>query len=226
MMLRPRHPLHFLVALVSACLLWWALAGQRSENISVRGFKARLTLVNIPRDLILISSVPDLISLQLRGPLNRALASANPPEVLLDLADARPGLNSFPINERDITLPAEVEVVSIDPPTITLELERQETRVLPVRPTIEGAPAPGFEVLGVRVVPSQYTVQGPESQLLALEWIGTGPVSIEGAAGPVETVVQPVLPDPQVRALGLSSVQVIVDIAPETGAGEGPADRS
>jgi hypothetical protein len=69
-------------------------------------------------------------------------------------------------------------------------------------------------------------VQGPESQLLALEWIGTGPISIEGAAGPVETVVQPVLPDPQVRALGLSSIRVTIDIGPESGADGGPSDRS
>ena len=115
MTIRPRHPMQFLVALIAAFLLWYALAAQRSENISVRGVKARLTLVNIPRDLVLTSSVPDTVSLQLRGPLSRALDSSNPPEVLLDLADARPGLNSYPINERDIPLPAEVDVVSVDP---------------------------------------------------------------------------------------------------------------
>lgn len=214
MSLRPRHPMQFLVALVSAFLLWYALAAQRSENISVRGVKARLTLVNIPRDLMLTSAVPDTVALQLRGPLTRALDSASPPEVLLDLSEARPGLNSFQINERDVPLPAEVEVVSIDPPAITLELERQETRVVQVQPAIEGEPAPGFVLLGVRVIPPQYTVQGPESLLLALEFLATTPISIEGAAGPVETIVQPVLPDPLLRGLGAGPVQVIIDIAP------------
>ena len=214
MSLRPRHPMQFLVALVTAFLLWYTLAAERSENISVRGVKARLTLVNIPRDLVLTSSVPDTVSLQLRGPLSRALDSTSPPEVLLDLADARPGINSYPINERDIPLPSEVEVVSVDPAAITLELERQETRVLPVLPLIEGEPAPGFVVTGIRAVPAQSTVQGPESLVVELEAIPTGPISIEGASGPVETLVLPVLPDPLVRALGLTSVQVTVDIAP------------
>ncbi len=214
-MLRPRHPMQFLVALIAAFLLWYALAAQRSENISVRGVKARLTLVNIPRDLILTSSVPDTVSLQLRGPLSRALNSSNPPEVLLDLADARPGLNSYPINERDIPLPAEVDVVSVDPPAITLELERQETRQVPVRPVIDGVPAPGFMVGEIRVIPSQFTVQGPESLLLALESVETGTISIEGAAGPLETMTQPVLPDPLLRPLGPGMIQVLIDVIPE-----------
>jgi YbbR domain-containing protein len=214
--LRPRYPIQFLVALVAAFLLWYALAAQRSENISVRGVKARLTLVNIPRNLVLTSSVPDTVSLQLRGPLTRTLDSSNPPEVLLDLSDARPGLNSYPINASDIPLPAEVDVVSVDPPAITLELERQAARLVPIQPLIDGEPAPGFVLGEVRVVPKEYTVEGPESLILTLKSVATSPVSIEGAAGPVEAVVQAALPNPQLRALGLGPIEVIVDIVPET----------
>jgi YbbR domain-containing protein len=165
--------MQFLVALIAAFLLWYALAAQQSENISVRGVQARLTLVNMKRDLVLMSSVPDTVSLQLRGPLTRALNSANPPEVLLDLSDARPGLNSYPINPSDIELPEDVEVVSVDPPAITLELERQETRIVPVRPSVSGVPAPGFVIGEVRVIPAQFTIQGPESLLMALEYVET-----------------------------------------------------
>jgi YbbR domain-containing protein len=213
--LRPRYPMQFLVALTAAFLLWYALAAQRSENISVRGVQARLTLVNMKRDLVLMSSVPDTVSLQLRGPLTRALNSATPPEVLLDLSDARPGLNSYPINASDIPLPADVEVVGVDPPAITLELERQETRQVTVRPTVTGNPAPGFEVGDVRVVPAQFTIQGPESLLTALEYVETDPISIEDATAPVEAMVEPVLPDPLLRAIGVGPIQVVVDVAPE-----------
>jgi len=221
--LRPRYPIQFLVALVAAFLLWYAVAAQRSENISVRGVKARLTLVNIPRNLVLTSGVPDTVSLQLRGPLTRTLDSNNPPEVLLDLSDARPGLNSYPINASDIPLPAEVDVVSVDPPAITLELERQAARLVPIQPVIDGEPAPGFVRGDVHVVPAEYTVEGPESLILALKSVATSPVSIEGAAGPVESVVQPALPNPQLRALGLGPIQVTVDIVPEA-VSEGEAD--
>jgi YbbR domain-containing protein len=224
--LKPRYPMQFLVALIAAFLLWYALAAQRSENISVRGVQARLTLVNMKRDLVLMSSVPDTVSLQLRGPLTRALNSANPPEVLLDLSDARPGLNSYPINPSDIPLPAEVEVVSVDPPAITLELERQETRVVPVRPTVNGFPAPGFIVVEVRLQPTQFTIQGPESLLRALEYVETGPISIEDAAGPVEALVEPLLPDPLLRAIGIGPIQVLIEIAPESAPEEKEAESN
>jgi YbbR domain-containing protein len=206
--------MQFLIAVIAAFLLWYALAAQRSEDISVRRVNARLTLVNIPRDLVLTSSVPDTVSLQLRGPLTRTLDSSNPPEVLLDLSDAQPGLHSYPINEIDIPLPAEVDVVS-DLPAITLELERQESRLVPVRPVIEGVPAPGFVLGEVRAVPTHYTVQGPESRLQALEFVSTRPISVEGAAGPMEALAQPLLPDPLLRALGLGAIQIIIDITPE-----------
>ncbi len=226
MSLRPQHPILFLAALTAAFLLWYLLAADRIENISVRNLKAPLTLANIPRDLVVVtSSVPDTVSLQLRGPLTRALDSGNPPEVLLDLSDARPGLNSYPINVRDIELPREVEVVSVDPPSINLELEQQKTRVVAVRPLIEGTPAPGFMVAGYRVVPAQYTVQGPESLILALEFVDTSAVSIEGATGPVEAMIQPILPDPLLRMLGLGPLQVTIDIAPVPEPEEAPVQK-
>ena len=135
-MLRPRHPLHFVVALVAAILLWYGLAGQQNQNISVRGVKAALTLVNMPRDLVLMSGVPDTISLQLRGPLNRSLGAAAGLEVYLDLADARPGASTYAIDAAGIPLPSDVEVVSIEPAAITLELERLVSGNIPLEPVV------------------------------------------------------------------------------------------
>ena len=222
MNLRPRYPMQFLVALIAAFLLWYALAAQRSEDISVRGVKALVSVVNIPTDLVLTSPVPDTVSLQLRGPLSTLsnLDPRKPPEVLLDLSDALPGLNSYLINASDIPLPTEVEVVNVDPKGITLELERQETRQVLVRPVVIGVPAPGFVVREVRASPAQYTVQGPESLVLALELVETNPISIEDASGPVEAMVEPLLPDQLLRAIAVGPIQVTVDIAPEAAAEE------
>ena len=212
-----KHPLQFLVALIAAFLLWYVLAADRGENISVRSIKSPLNLSNIPRDLeIVTSSVPETVSLQLKGPLHRTLDPTRPPEVLLDLSEARPGISSFEITESDIPLlPADVQVVSVDPPSINLEFERLETRLVPIRPVLEGTPNEGYVVTGVRVVPSRFTIQGPESLVLGLEHIDTSPISIEEASGSIETMVQPVLPDPLLRPLDLGSLQVFVDIAPE-----------
>jgi len=211
-MLRPRHPLHFLVALIAAILLWYGLAGQQDQNISVRGVKAALTLVNMPRDLVLMSSVPDTISLQLRGPLTKSLSAAAGLEVYLDLADARPGTSLFTIDAAGISLPSDVEVVSIEPADINLDLDRLISENLPIQTVLEGVPAPGFAIGEVRASPVQVSIQGPESKLLDLELVETTPVSIEGATGPVEATVLPNLPDPLLRSLTVVPIVVRVDV--------------
>ena len=109
----------------------------------MRGVKAALTLVNMPRELVLMSSVPDTISLQLRGPLTKSLGAAAGLEVYLDLSDARPGTSLFTIDAAGISLPSDVEVVSIEPAEITLELDRLVSNNLPIQPVLDGVPAPG-----------------------------------------------------------------------------------
>lgn len=213
-MLRPRHPLHFIIALVTAVLLWYGLAGQQDQNISVRGVKASLTLVNMPRELVLTSSVPDTISLQLRGPLNRSLGTDAGLEVYLDLADAKPGTSSYTIDAAGIPLPDDVEVVSIEPAAITLELERLVNGNVPLEPAVEGVPAPGFVIGEVRISPVQVNVQGPESRVNALERVETTSISIEGATGPTEATVMPRLADPLLRSLTVVPIIVVVDVVP------------
>jgi YbbR domain-containing protein len=213
--LRPRYPLLFLVSLLAAFLLWYILSAERTREISVRGVRAQLTLVNIPSNLVLVSGVPDTVLVQLRGPLSRALDPRATLEVLLDLSNARPGTNSYPINASDIPLPPEIEVVSVEPAAISLELERRQTLSVAVRPIVEGVPAAGFVLASVRVVPEQVAIQGPESRLDGVDFVETTPVSVEGATGPVETMVEPVLPDPLLRLLSALPIQVVVQIEPQ-----------
>jgi len=212
--LRPRYPVLFLVSLLAAFLLWYVLSAERTREISVRGVRAQLTLVNIPSDLVLVSGVPDTVSVQLRGPLSRLLDPRTPLEVLLDLSNAGPGTDSYPINASDIPLPPEVEVVSVEPAAISLVLERRQTLSVAVRPIVEGVPAAGFVLASVRVTPEQMAIQGPESRLEGVDFIETTPISVEGATAPVETIVQPVLPDPLLRLLSAIPIQVVVQIEP------------
>jgi YbbR domain-containing protein len=215
MTLRPRHPALLLLSLVAAFVLWNSVARERREHISVRGVRASLTLVNIPRELVITSSVPETVSVQLRGPLSRALDARSPVEVLLDLSSARPGMQTFPIEDRDIQVPPEVEVVSVEPAEITFELERLETAVLPIRPLLDGSPAPGFVVGQVRVAPAQVTVQGPGSLLAALDSVETTPVLVEGATTEVDLAVQARLPHPLLRTVTAVPLLVVVEIVPE-----------
>jgi len=215
MSLRPRYPFLFLVALVAAFSLWYAQAAQRRERISVRSVKAPLTLVNIPPNLMLASAVAEPITVQLRGPLSQSLDGRSPVEVLLDLSDARPGRSTYTIQDADVQHPSGLTVVSLDPREVELELEGLEVLSLPVRPVLEGAPAPGFAIGGVDVVPEQIRVRGPGSQLATLAEVQTLPVLVEGATGLIEATVQLDLPRP-IRSLDPVQIMVLVEVVPES----------
>jgi YbbR domain-containing protein len=213
--LRPQHPLYFLVALIAASLLWYAATGKRRANISVRSTKANLTLVNMPRDLLLTSGVPDTVSLRLRGPLSVTPGPSTTLEVFVDLSDARAGLNSYGVDFSSIRLPPEVEVVAVEPAEIEIELERLQLRTLLVEPQIEGQPAPGFRVARIVANPTRLTVQGPESQLSSIDHVPTTPISIEGATNRIVARVEPVFQDRSLRVLTVSPLTVRVEIIPD-----------
>jgi YbbR domain-containing protein len=206
--------MQFLVALIAAFLLWYVLAAERSENISVRGVPAPVEVVNIPGDLELMSPVPDTVLLQLKGNLS-ILDPRSPPQVLIDLFNAVPGQIDYLVTASTISLPDEIEVINANPESISLELERVETRQVPVRPAIAGVPAPGFVIGEVRAIPAQVAIQGPVSLLLDLEFVETTLISIEDASGPIEALVEPLTPDPLLRPVGIGPIQVVVDIMPE-----------
>ncbi len=214
-MLKPRYPAYLLVALIAAFLLWYAATGKRRATISVRSTKANLTLVNMPPGLLLTSSVPDTITLQLRGPLTLNPATGGSLEIFLDLAEAVAGRSIYPIDVSGVRLPPEIEVIAVEPTEIEIELERVLLRSLALSPTVEGSPAPGFVINFIQVEPARITVQGPESRLSTLDNVTTSSISVEGATGSVEAVVTPLLTDPLLRGLTGSPVTVRVSIGPQ-----------
>ncbi len=216
MRLRPRHPGLFLVALVASILLWYGLAGQRRERISEKRLMVPLTLVNIPQELVITSDVPERLAVGLRGPLSalRQAETGSALDAVLDLATAQPGTRTYTIKEDAIQVPRGVQVVSIEPSRITLQLERLETRTVPVAPRVEGEPAPGHVVTGITATPDRIAITGPGSLLTELDTVSCTPVHIDGATGPVEAEAQPVLTHPLLHPTSPDPIHVTVEIEP------------
>jgi YbbR domain-containing protein len=91
----------------------------------------------------------------------------------------------------------------------------RQSRTLPVKPVITGAPAPGFEVETVTVTPTVVTVEGDADQLSTLVSVNTMPVSINGASSALTTTADLDLPT-GVVPIGDTQVAVNVDFRPLT----------
>lgn len=92
----------------------------------------------------------------------------------------------------------------------------RQTRTLPVRPTVVGTPAIGFEIGSVSVAPLTVSVEGDADNLAPLVFADTAPVTVTGASSDVVLDVPLALPD-GVQAPGVSTVRVVVSLRPVTG---------
>ena len=75
-----------------ALTLWFVVSAPRRESTYDRAYAVPLTLVGMPRDLVITTPVPDTVSVRLRGRASdlRSLSSSNL-EVPLDLRTVGPG---------------------------------------------------------------------------------------------------------------------------------------
>ncbi|HWS73495.1 MAG TPA: hypothetical protein VN605_15395, partial [Thermoanaerobaculia bacterium] len=55
------------LALFLAFLVWFIVSEPRRERVSERAFAAPLSLIGMPRDLVITTPVPDSVSVRLRG---------------------------------------------------------------------------------------------------------------------------------------------------------------
>jgi YbbR domain-containing protein len=180
------------------------------DPIVERTLRVGLELQRTPDDLELVGSVPDTVSLRLRGPASR-LSGLGPGDVsvVVDLDGARPGRRLFTLTSNLVTAPYGVEVMQIAPATLTLAFEGRATRLLPVRPQIEGTPVPGHSVTNVSVTPSQVRIEGPASAVGAVSEVPTEPVSVERATTLVREAVALDLPESGVRLVGGTGTAVV-----------------
>jgi YbbR domain-containing protein len=147
------HPGVKLLALFIALIFWTLQSAPRREKLVERPFEVPLTLIGLPRDLIITMGVPDSINVRLRGrPSMLALSSKNI-EATIDLSGTRAGEVRIPIRPQALSLSQEIEVVTIDPASVSFRLEHRRQSVVPIRPYPVGELPPGFTLGEITVTP-------------------------------------------------------------------------
>ena len=114
----------------------------------------------------------------------------------------------------DVLLPEGLEVVSVEPNAITVEVEREVSRRIRVVPEVMGEPAAGARAGEPEVFPNQVLVAGPESLVARTQVLRTRPVSLAGQSVTFEADVAVVPPAPLIQIVQPTSVTVRVPIQP------------
>ncbi len=199
-------------------LLWMSVSG---EEIVERGLRAPLELQQFPAGLEIQGEAPSTVDVRVRGTAG-ALSRVGAGDIVavLDLRAARPGKRLFAMTPEQVRSPYGVEVVQVNPSTVALSLEASLTREVPVTPSVEGAPAPGYVIVAKPIVtPEHVQIVGPETAVRRATEAITETISVAGLRDSIRQDIPVGVLDPSLRLKTQRMVNVEVKIAP------GPVER-
>jgi YbbR domain-containing protein len=205
------------VSVALAVGLWMAVSGEETVE---RGLRVPLELQQFPADLEVQGEAPTLVDVRVRG-ASGVLARLSPGDLVavLDLHSARSGRRLFQLTPEQVRAPFGVEVVQVTPATIALEFEGSSSRRVPIIPSVEGDPAPGFIVGAITSDPPEVEITGPQTAVAATTEALTEAVSVAGASDTVTQSVTVGVLNPTLRVRNPRVALVHVQIVP------GPRER-
>ena len=201
------------LSLVLAAFLWLVVLSEQKIEMTMT---LPLELKAVPRNLILVSDVPSVLRIRLRGP-KTLVQNLSPREVFLDEPSSGfvEGDNTLRLSAEAVNVPRGIEVVGVEPPRIRVVLEGVVEREVEVFARVEGAPASGFAVQRVVVTPARVWVAGPKSAVGRLRRLPTTPIRLDGqnASFTTQAMLEP--PGHQIRLLHETPIAVSMEIGPK-----------
>ena len=135
----------------------------------------------IPEGLIITNGPFKGVEVHVRGPKSiiRTLSNLKV-QYTIDLSGVNIGVNIIPIDQARIPFPNGISILKINPDSITVKVENEIKKELPVNIYLTGKPAKGFMVVGAEAKPVSVTLRGSEDTLGKMDKVSTKPINIKG----------------------------------------------
>jgi YbbR domain-containing protein len=149
-----------------------------------------VTSEKIPQGLIVTDMRLKGIEVRVRGlkSIIRALSRLKV-RYTIDLSKANIGMNIIPIRKARFPFPKGVTIININPDVITVKVEKEIKKSLPVRISVTGNPAKGFSVVRMEVDPASVMLRGPAATLGPMDEVSTKHLDVTGLSGPFKKKV-------------------------------------
>ena len=198
------------LALVLAVGLWiFVNAGERG---SVESLSVPVSYAGLPQGMVIVNHPPAQVKIEVTGP--RTLLSLLDPERLtlkIDLRAVAAGESDFKVYPTMFNVGRNTAVTSISPDSLSLDIDRLDTRDVPVHLAVENKVEPGYTISSVDITPPTVTVVGPSRYVEPLTFLRTEPVDLRGLTADTNHAVDIVPPDPSV-GLSTGHVQAKVNV--------------
>ncbi len=172
-----------LLSLFFALFLWYFVVGEDKVDMTVH---IPVEIVNLPRDLVISNQFKKQLEVTVTGPrgLIRGIANQHVSRAV-DLSKATPGSMLVRNDEDAISFPRGIRVLRIQPPYITLLLDRLIRRELPIKAVFNGKAGRGYKVESVSFEPPILSLTGPQAVLGDQVQLTTIPIDIHNLTGSV-----------------------------------------
>jgi YbbR domain-containing protein len=202
-----------LLALAIALAIWFSVSLDERRKLSEKVVEAGISY-NRPRGYVILDPA-GTVEVRLRG-TEKAIRQLNPfmVDVEVDLRQTGEGPVTVNLTPDDVLTPDGIEVVSIQPNVIRVELDREISQRIPVEAVLVGEPAGGALAEEPEILPNQVLVTGPESLLTRIQTLKTEPISLDNHALTFEVVVPVVPPHPLIQVVQPSRVSVRIPMTP------------
>jgi YbbR domain-containing protein len=177
----------FLLALVLGISVWVsAVTSADPDEVRIYPNAIPLEVIGNDPSLIITSDIPKEVEVTLRAPRSvweQLTAQDNSVQATLDLSGLDAGEHVVKIQIRVQMQP--YQIVLTNPETVSVTLEPNATRTLPIDIAISGLPAIGYQAGDVSIDPTEVTISGPESSVNQATRARV-PVNLEGARENIE----------------------------------------
>lgn len=156
-------------------------------------------------DLTILNPIQQ-VEVQVRG-TEQQRRDFNPADASLTLSldsAMQTGPQTVVLRPEMVKLPRDMEALSIEPTTISLLVDREETRLIQIQPEFLGESP--RELLSSWVEPADAQVRGPKTMLDRWTSVSTSPVNLDGRFFSFNEVVQ--IPQPGNQKIRILSPQV------------------
>jgi len=175
---RPKNWVLKLLSLLFALFLWYFVVGEDKVDMNVT---IPVEIVNLPRDLVISNQFKKQLEVTVSGQrsLIRGITSQHISRTI-DLSKASPGTVVIQNPPDSISLPRGLSILRVQPPTLTLLLDRLIQQDLPIKPILLGNVHSNFSLESVTVDPPSLEISGSQSILGSEQNLVTSPIDING----------------------------------------------
>ncbi|MEI7851071.1 MAG: CdaR family protein [Kiritimatiellales bacterium] len=183
-----RNRMMKLFCLLLAFAVWQAVRENTSFEVMVANIPVSVTA---GEGRAVLDQSTDTVSIRFRGSRDDIrFIGSDQVEVKIDLSGRTDRLRrTVKFSPRYVKAPSRAHAVQFDPPEITVTIDREVERVLPVKVVLDGELPQGIQMEQAISSPATVKVRGAERLLSELEQVRTAPVGLDGRYNSFKTHV-------------------------------------